>query len=107
MSEKAAALRVVKDIRPIVSAFTAAAGLMRGISFKRFAPKNRRRAFALLVRNKDAHRSRCQIFREKGVGNVPTIVLGGFVPDATETVEFQRTLLRSEEHTSELQSRQY
>jgi pimeloyl-ACP methyl ester carboxylesterase len=94
MSDKAAALRVVKDIRPIVSAFTAAAGFMRGISFKRFAPKHRRREFALLVQNQDSHRTRCHIFREKGAGNVPTIVLGGFVPDATETVEFQRTLLR-------------
>jgi pimeloyl-ACP methyl ester carboxylesterase len=38
--------------------------------------------------------TRCQIFREKAAGTVPTIVLGGFVPDATETVEFQRKSLR-------------
>lgn len=98
MSDKAAKLRVVKDIRPVVSAVTAAAGFMRGISIKRFAPKSRLREFAALERNQDAHRMRCQIFREKGAGNIPTIVLGGFVPDATETVEFQRRLLR--EHGS-------
>jgi pimeloyl-ACP methyl ester carboxylesterase len=94
MDDKAAKLRVVKDNSPVVSAFTAAAGFMRSISFKRFSPKFRRREFALLEQNQDSHRTRCQIFREKGAGNVPTIVLGGFVPDATETVEFQRKLLR-------------
>jgi pimeloyl-ACP methyl ester carboxylesterase len=34
------------------------------------------------------------VLREKGAGAMPTIVIGGFVPDATETVEFQRPLLR-------------
>lgn len=94
MSDKAAKLQVVQDIRPVVSAFTAAAGFMRGINIKRFVPKSRRREFAVLQQDQDSHRSRCQLFREKGAGNVPTIVLGGFVPDATETVEFQRQLLR-------------
>jgi pimeloyl-ACP methyl ester carboxylesterase len=94
MKNTSAKLQVVRDIRPVVSAFTAAAGFMRGLSLKRFAPKLRRREFAFLKLNGKSHRSRCQIFREKGVGNVPTIILGGFVPDATETVEFQRTLLR-------------
>ncbi|BCS55946.1 alpha/beta hydrolase [Geobacter sp. SVR] len=94
MGGRGAKLGAVKDIRPVVSAFTAAAGFMRGISIKPFAPGNRRREFAELARNQDAHRTRCQLFREKGAGSVPTIVLGGFVPDATETVEFQRKLLR-------------
>jgi pimeloyl-ACP methyl ester carboxylesterase len=94
MSDKIAKLRVAKNIRPVVSAFTAAAGFMRGISFKLFSPEYRRREFATLEQNQDSHRTRCQIFREKGAGNVPTIVLGGFVPDATELVEFQRKLLR-------------
>jgi pimeloyl-ACP methyl ester carboxylesterase len=84
----------VKDIRPVVSAFTAAAGFMRGIAIKRFAPAKRRREFAVLERNQNSHPARCQLFREKGAGTVPTIILGGFVPDATETVEFQRQLLR-------------
>jgi len=94
MSDKAAKIRVVQDVRPVVSAFTAAAGFMRGISIKRFAPKSRRREFAVFEQNQESRRTRCQIFREKGAGNVPTIVLGGFVPDATETVEFQRKVLR-------------
>ena len=92
MTDKA--IRAVKEIRPVASAFTAAAGFMRGISIKRFNPKSRRRQFAVLEQNRDSHRMRCQLFREKGAGNVPTIVLGGFVPDATETVEFQRKSLR-------------
>ena len=94
MSDKAARLQVVRDIRPVVSAFTAAAGFMRSISIKRFVPKLRRREFAALEQKPDARRMRSQIFREKGAGNVPTIVLGGFVPDATETVEFQRKILQ-------------
>ncbi len=94
MSIKATKLQVVKEIRPVVSAFTAAAGFMRAIALKRFIPKTRSREFALLEQNPDSHRMRCQLFREKGSGNVPTIILGGFVPDATETVEFQRSLLR-------------
>ena len=94
MSDKSAKLQVVQDIRPVVSAVTAAAGFMRGISIKRFAPKSRRREFSVFEYNQNSNQSRCQIFREKGAGNVATIVLGGFVPDATETVEFQRRLLR-------------
>jgi pimeloyl-ACP methyl ester carboxylesterase len=95
MSDKAAKLQVVvKDMRPVMTAFTAAAGFMRGISIKRFAPKVRRREFAVLEKNQDSYRTRCQLYRENGPGNVPTIVLGGFVPNATETVEFQRKLLR-------------
>jgi len=94
MSDRVAKLRVVKDGSPVVSAFTAAAGFMRGISIKRFTPKVRRREFATLEQNQDSHQGRCQIFRERGAGTVPTIVLGGFVPDATEIVEFQRKLLR-------------
>lgn len=94
MSDKSPKLRVVRDSRHVVTAITAAAGFMRGISIKHFAPKIRRREFDAIERNQESHRTRCQIFREKGAGNVPTIVLGGFVPDATETVEFQRKLLR-------------
>ncbi|MDD2850895.1 MAG: alpha/beta hydrolase [Desulfuromonadaceae bacterium] len=94
MSDKSTKLRVVKDNRPVVTAFTAAAGFIRGISIKRFAPKLRRCEFDEIELDSNSLRTRCQIFREKGAGSVPTIVLGGFVPDATETVEFQRKLLR-------------
>ena len=94
MSDKAARVQASKDIRPVAAAFSAAAGFMRGINLKRFVPRSRQREFAVLEKNPDTHRMRCQLFREKGAGTVPTIVLGGFVPDATETVEFQRQSLR-------------
>ena len=93
-NRKAVKLRVEKDIHPVVSAFTTAACFMRGISIKRYSPRFRRHEGALLELNQESLRTRCQLFREKGAGNVPTIVLGGFVPDATEVVEFQRQLLR-------------
>ncbi|HXE95245.1 MAG TPA: hypothetical protein VN642_02480, partial [Dongiaceae bacterium] len=93
MGDKAK-LRVVKGSSPVISVVTKAAGFMRGVSFKRFTPESRHREFAVLEQTQESLHTRCQIFREKGAGGVPTIVLGGFVPDATETVEFQRKLLR-------------
>ena len=77
---------------------TAATGLMRHISIKPFVQKNRRREFLLKDRVTSLHACRAQIFKEKGAGNLPTIVIGGFVPDATELVEFQRSLFK--EHGS-------
>ena len=61
MSGKSAKLRDVQDIRPIVSAVTAAAGFMRGIAIKRCAPTIRRREFAVLEQNQNSHLSRCQL----------------------------------------------
>jgi pimeloyl-ACP methyl ester carboxylesterase len=78
----------------IVSAATFAHGFMRSMAIKRYVPKDRRREFGLLGRCASLPAIRCQLFREKGAGAIPTIVIGGFVPDATETVEFQRPLLR-------------
>lgn len=84
-----------REFRPAVaSAATFAAGLMRSIAIKRYAPSVRTREFALIGSEPSSHASRCQLYREKGAGGIPTIVVGGFVPDATETVEFQRNLLR-------------
>lgn len=82
-------------MKPVVNAFTAAAGFVRNMTIKPFLPPVRRREFLLLTRNDATHATRCQLYCEKSTGRVPTIVLGGFVPDATETVEFQRELLRS------------
>ena len=73
---------------------SAASGLMRQIAIKPFAPKNRRREFLLKDRVASLHACRSQIFKEKGTGDMPTIVIGGFVPDATELVEFQRSLFK-------------
>ena len=73
---------------------SAATGLMRHMSIKPFVPKNRRREFLLKDRVASLHACRAQIFKEKGVGDLPTIVIGGFVPDSTELVEFQRSLFK-------------
>lgn len=78
----------------IVSAATIAHGFMRSMAIKPYVPKDRRREFGLLESVRSLPAIRCQVFREKGAGAMPTIVIGGFVPDATETVEFQRPLLR-------------
>ena len=78
----------------IASAALLAAGFIRNMSIKRHVVKNRRREIRLLEEHPELNAMRSLIFREKGAGNVPTIVVGGFVPDATETVEFQRRFLR-------------
>lgn len=79
----------------VVSVATAATGLMRQMAIKPFTPRTRRRELLLGNRISSLHAVRNQIFKEKGTGEIPTIVIGGFVPDATEAVEFQRPLFRS------------
>jgi pimeloyl-ACP methyl ester carboxylesterase len=71
---------------------------MRQLSIKAFVPKNRRREFAFKDCVTSLHGLRAQVFKEKGAGDRPTIVIGGFMPDATEQVEFQRSLFK--EHGS-------
>ena len=78
----------------IAGAVSAATGFMRQMAIKPFIPRNRRREFLLKDRVASLHASRAQIFKERGNGSTPTIVVGGFVPDATELVEFQRPLFR-------------
>lgn len=77
---------------------SAASGLMRQMAIKPFAPQLRRREFLLKDRVPSLLACRAQLFKEKGKGDLPTIVIGGFVPDATELVEFQRSLFK--EHGS-------
>jgi hypothetical protein len=89
---------VLKTLRthPAVSTITTAAtAFMRQIAIKPYTPSKRRREFLLKDRIDSLHAVRNQIFKEKGDGSIPTIVLGGFVPDATEAVEFQRPLFKS------------
>lgn len=87
--------RLSMDVQPMVASATLlAAGLIRSMTIKRYVPGNRRRELELLRRRPETHPGRCTLYRERGSGSVPTIVVGGFVPDATETVEFQRDLLR-------------
>jgi len=84
-----------KEVHPVlVSAATMAHGFMRSIAIKPYTPRNRRREFGLMGSFHSMHSVRCQVFREKSAGSMPTIVIAGFVPDATETIEFQRPLLR-------------
>ncbi len=78
----------------VVSVATAATGFMRQIAIKPFSPGRREREFRVMGSVASVHAVRNQIFKEKGAGSLPTIVIGGFVPDATEAVEFQRPLFK-------------
>lgn len=74
---------------------TATAGFFRSIAIKPYRQRHRPRELALWERFHSLHAVRCQVYREKSAGSRPTIVVAGFVPDATEVVEFQRPILRS------------
>lgn len=88
-------LQTAKKKTPVMeSAVLIASTLVRSLTIKHYKPRVSRREITLLEQEPRLFSARCQLFREKGAGNIPTIVLGGFVPDATETVEFQRNLLR-------------
>ena len=86
---------VIRRYPAVVSAASAATGLLRKMSIKPYQPSVRRREAAARERVSSPHAVRCHLFREKGAGAMPTIVIAGFVPDATEVVEFQRGLLRN------------
>ncbi len=86
---------VLKSHPAMIFAATTATGLLRRMSIKPFQPSVRRREAAVRERAASPHAVRCHFFREKGNGGIPTIVISGFVPDATEVVEFQRGLLRN------------
>lgn len=95
MKDRETKLQVVSRRNPMVAqAALLATGFMRSMAIKLYSPKCRQREIRILKNRPAAHATRSSIFREKGAGSVPTIILGGFVPDATETVEFQRQLLR-------------
>lgn len=87
--------RTLSNHPTVMSVATAATGLLRQMAIKPFTPRNRRREFLLIDRINSLHAVRNQIYKEKGTGSVPTIVIGGFVPDATEAVEFQRPLFKN------------
>jgi hypothetical protein len=78
----------------VVTVAATASNLMRQMSIKPYMPRHRLREFHMKDRVASLHALRNQIFKEKGAGSIPTIVIGGFVPDATEAVEFQRELFR-------------
>jgi hypothetical protein len=70
-----------------------ASAMFRGISIRPYLSTVRQREREVAIVSGQRLPS-ARLFRERGVGNQPTIVIGGFVPDATEVVEFQRPLLR-------------
>lgn len=78
----------------LMNVATATAGFIRSIAIKPYEQRHRPRERALWERYHSLHAVRCQVYREKSAGTRPTIVVGGFVPDATEAIEFQRPLLR-------------
>lgn len=78
----------------LLTVATATAGLLRNMAIKPYTPRQRTAELGLRDRFHSLHAVRCQLYKEKGAGCNPTIVVGGFVPDATEALEFQRPLLR-------------
>lgn len=78
----------------LMNVATATAGLLRSMALKPYTPRQRPAELALRGSYHSLHAVRCQLYKEKGAGQNPTIVVGGFVPDATEALEFQRPLLR-------------
>jgi len=87
--------KTVRTHPTLVSVATAASGLIRQIAIKPYTPRKRQRELLLKDHVSSLHAVRSHIFKEKGSGDIPTIVIGGFVPDATEVVEFQRPLLKT------------
>ncbi|AJE03132.1 hypothetical protein [Geobacter pickeringii] len=86
--------KVTRGNPTLMGMASAASSIFRQMAIKPFTARIRRREFALRERLSGFHAVRNHIFKEKGAGTTPTIVIGGFVPDATEAVEFQRELFR-------------
>lgn len=78
----------------LLTVASATAGLLRSMSITPYRPRVRPRELALRRTCASLPDTLCRMYKEKGNGNAPTIVVGGFVPDATEALEFQRPLLR-------------
>jgi hypothetical protein len=58
------------------------------MAIKPYKQRHRPRELALREQYQSLHAVRCQVYREKSAGSRPTIVVAGFVPDATEVIEF-------------------
>lgn len=70
-----------------------ASAMLRGITIRPYLPPIRQREREITIVS-GSPLPAARIYRERGYGRQPTIVIGGFVPDATEVVEFQRPLLK-------------
>jgi pimeloyl-ACP methyl ester carboxylesterase len=98
MDRKSALPVIAKSLRKnrtMLAVATAATGLMRQLSIKSHQTTSRRRERELREKCSGYHSVRCHIYRERGHGSTPTIVIAGFVPDSTEVVEFQRPFLKT------------
>ena len=87
--------KTLRKNRTMLAVATAATGLMRQLSIKSHQTTSRRRELELREKCSRYHSVRCHIYRERGHGSTPTIVIAGFVPDSTEVVEFQRPFLKT------------
>jgi hypothetical protein len=67
--------------------------MLRGLAIRPYLPPVRQREREVAIVS-GSRLPASRLYRERGHGNQPTIVIGGFVPDATEVVEFQRPLLK-------------
>lgn len=81
--------QVINDIA------STATSMLRQMAIKPYSGKIGKREMLLRATIPTPAVIRNEIFVEKGKGKMPTIVVGGFVPDATEAVEFQRELFKS------------
>lgn len=79
----------------LMSVVSATAGLLRCMAIKSYRPCYRTRELALRADYPNLPSVLCRLYKEKGSGSNPTIIVGGFVPDATEALEFQRPLLKA------------
>ncbi len=70
-----------------------ASAMMRGFAIRPYLPPVRQRERELAILSGERLPA-ARLFRERGIGKQPTVVIGGFVPDATEVIEFQRPLLK-------------
>lgn len=88
--------RTIRNNPTLLEVTGKATAMVRNLNIKPYLPTNRQRENGVYS-SKQLGQPICrnQIFREKGHGDFPTIVVAGFVPDATEVVEFQRPILKS------------
>jgi hypothetical protein len=87
--------RTITKNPAILGVATAATGFIRQMAIKPYVPHARPRELSLRHKFESIHQVHCQVYKEKGCGAIPTIVLAGFVPDASEVAEFQRPLFKS------------
>lgn len=88
--------RTIRNNPALLQVTGKATAMVRNMNIKPYLPANRHRENGVYSSKQQGQMiCRNQIFREKGYGNLPTIVVAGFVPDATEVIEFQRPLLKN------------